>query len=89
MIVTHLRRLAVLLPLAAGLAVPLAGCATPEELAIQQQRRERALQTGSNIARSDGRGSTDAVTNRDAQDSTMNDLRNTSLQSLYPKGPSQ
>jgi hypothetical protein len=89
MFVTHLRRLAVLLPLAAGLAVPLAGCATPEELAIQQKRRERALQTGSNIARSDGRGSADAVTNRDAQDSTMNDLRNTSLQSRYPKGPSQ
>lgn len=89
MVLIHLRRAAVLLSLAAGLAFPLAGCATPEELAIQQQRRERALQTGSNIARSDGRGNADAVTQRDAQDAMMNDMRNNSLQTLNPKPPGQ
>jgi hypothetical protein len=70
---------------ATAVAVPLLGCATPEELAIQQQRRERTLQTGTNIARTDGRGRADAVTDKDSQDAMLNDMRNVSQQSLAPK----
>lgn len=84
-----LRSCVVLVPVIASLALPLSGCATPEELAVQQQRRERSLQTGSNIARTDGRGGAGAVTDRDAQDTMLNEMRNNSRQSLYPQPSTQ
>ena len=65
----------------------LLACATPEELAQRQQRATGSVQTGSNIVRNDGRGRADAVTDKDAQDSMLNDMRNTSYQSLSPKPP--
>jgi hypothetical protein len=70
---------------ATAAAVPLLGGATPEELAVQQQRRDRSVQTGSNIGRTDGRGRVDAATDKDSQDAVLNDLRNVSQQSLSPK----
>jgi hypothetical protein len=70
---------------ATAVAVPLIGCATSEELAVQQQRRDRTVQTGSNIARTDGRGRVDAVSDKDSQDAVLNDMRNMSQQSLSPK----
>ena len=70
---------------ATAVAVPLLGCATPEELAVQQQRRDRNVQTGTNIARTDGRGRVDSVSDKDAQDAVLNDMRNVSQQSLSPK----
>jgi len=74
----------ILLAAIAG-AAPLLGCATPEELAIQQQRRDRNVQTGTNIVRTDGRGRADVVSDKDSQDAMLNDMRNVSQQTLAPK----
>jgi hypothetical protein len=59
-------------------ALSLAACATPEELAAAQQKAERRAetQTGSNIGRRDPASRTTAVTDKDAQDAIVNDMRN-------------
>jgi len=58
-------------------AASLTACATPEELAAAQQKAERRseIQTGSNIGRRDPAARSTAVTDKDAQDAIVNDLR--------------
>jgi hypothetical protein len=86
-------RLLAFFAVAAGvLTVSLAGCATPEELAaVERKRQERQAQTGTNIIRPDSSGMrTATVTDKDAQDALLNDLRNAPVQpvqSLGQQGP--
>jgi len=63
------------LAVAAAFAVPLLGCATPEELAAAEARRSAYKQTGTNIARKDhGNTRVTGVTGKDATDDTMRDF---------------
>lgn len=65
-----------LLALAAAtvLTVPLLGCATPEELAAAEARRQQSKQTGSNIAkREHGNTRVTGVSGKDNIDDTMKD----------------
>lgn len=70
------------------LTATLAGCATPEELAaVEKKRQERQTQTGTNIVRPDSSGiRTTAVTNKDAQDALLNDMRNAPAQPVQSLG---
>jgi hypothetical protein len=82
-----MRCMSLMLLVAIAAAVPLLGCATPEELAVLEQRRERQVQTGSNIVRRDTSGArTDVVSNKDSMDAVINDMRNVGTQSQVPQG---
>jgi hypothetical protein len=65
---------------AAAVAVSLPGCATPEDLAAIEKRQERQTQTGSNIVRRDNGARTSAVTDKDAQDALLKEMRNVPVQ---------
>lgn len=61
---------------AAVLAAPLLGCATPEELAAAEARRQqnKQTQTGTNIAKRDhGNTRVTGVSGKDNVDDTMKD----------------
>jgi len=64
------------LVMAAVLATPLLGCATPEELAAAEPRRQqqKQTQTGTNIAKKDhGNTRVTGVSGKDNVDDTMKD----------------
>jgi hypothetical protein len=75
-----MRSLALTALITSGAAL-LASCATPEELAAAQQKAGRQTQTGSNIARSDPAARTVSVTDKDAQDAMLNEIRRVPTQS--------
>jgi hypothetical protein len=82
-------RLPALLTLAAtALSAFLAGCATPEELAaVERKRQEHQTQTGTNIVRRDTGARTDAVTDKDAQDALLREMRNVPVQPVNGQAP--
>lgn len=65
---------------AAVVTVSLPGCATPEDLAAIEKRQEGQTQTGSNIIRRDNGARTSAVTDKDAQDALLKEMRNVPIQ---------
>ena len=65
---------------------PLLGCATPDELAVAQKRREREVQTGTNIVRPDGASRTSVATDQKSKDDLLNDLRSVPAQTQVPQG---
>jgi hypothetical protein len=65
---------------AAAVLLSLPGCATPEDLAAIEKRQERQTQTGSNIIRRDNGARTSAVTDKDAQDAMLKEMRNVPVQ---------
>jgi hypothetical protein len=69
-----------LVTFAALITVSLPGCATPEDLAAIEKRQERQTQTGSNIIRRDNGARTSTVTDKDAQDALLKDMRNVPVQ---------
>jgi hypothetical protein len=70
----------VLVLFAAAAVLSLPGCATPEDLAAIEKRQERQTQTGSNIIRRDNGARTSAVTDKDAQDAMLKEIRNVPAQ---------
>ena len=79
----------VALAIAALLAAPLLGCATPEELAAAEARRQqnRQVQTGTNIAKRDhGNTRVTGVTGKDNIDDTMKDAIRLPDRSVMPSG---
>ena len=64
--------------------VSLPGCATPEDLAAIEKREERQTQTGSNIVRRDNVARAATVTDKDAQDALLKEMRNAPV---LPVGP--
>jgi hypothetical protein len=58
----------------------LPGCATPEDLAAIEKRQERQTQTGTNIIRRDNGSRTSAVTDKDAQDALLKEMRTVPVQ---------
>jgi hypothetical protein len=69
-------------------AASLAACATPEELAAAQEKAERRseTQTGTNIARRDPTSRTSTVTDKDAQDAMLNEVRNVPVKPVIGTG---
>lgn len=65
---------------AAAAFVSLPGCATPEDLAAIEKRQERQTQTGSNIIRRDNGSRAATVTDKDAQDALLKEMRNVPVQ---------
>jgi hypothetical protein len=65
---------------AAVSVLSLPGCATPEDLAAIERRQERQTQTGSNIIRRDNSTRTSTVTDKDAQDALLKEMRNVPVQ---------
>jgi len=65
---------------AAFITVSLPGCATPEDLAVIEKRQERQTQTGSNINRRDNGARASTVTDKDAQDALLKEMRNAPVQ---------
>ena len=65
---------------AAVVTVSLSGCATPEDLAAVEKRQERQTQTGSNIIRRDSGARAYTVTDKDAQDALLKEMRNVPVQ---------
>jgi hypothetical protein len=65
---------------AAAVVLSLPGCATPEDLAVIEKRQERQTQTGSNIIRRDNSTRTSSVTDKDAQDALLKEMRNVPVQ---------
>jgi hypothetical protein len=80
-----MRPIALTLLIASGAAL-LAACATPEELAAAQKKSGRQTQTGSNIARSDSNARVSSVTDKDAQDAMLNEVRRVPTQSWQGGG---
>jgi hypothetical protein len=73
-------RFLALVTFAASITVSLPGCASPEDLAAIEKRQERQTQTGSNIVRRDNGTRTSAVTDKDAQDALLKEIRNVPVQ---------
>jgi hypothetical protein len=73
-------RFLALVTFAAFITGSLPGCATPEDLAAIEKRQERQTQTGSNIVRRDSGTRTSAVTDKDAQDALLKEIRNVPVQ---------
>jgi len=71
-----------LVSFAACITVSLPGCATPEDLAVIEKRQERQTQTGSNIIRRDNGTRASTVTDKDAQDALLKEMRNVPVQSV-------
>jgi hypothetical protein len=71
-----------LVSFAACITVSLPGCATPEDLAVIEKRQERQTQTGSNIIRRDNGARASTVTDKDAQDALLKEMRNVPVQSV-------
>ena len=71
-----------LVSFAACITVSLPGCATPEDLAVIEKRQERQTQTGSNINRRDNGARASTVTDKDAQDALLKEMRNVPVQSV-------
>jgi outer membrane protein assembly factor BamE (lipoprotein component of BamABCDE complex) len=69
-----------LVAFAAVVTAPLSGCATPEDLAVIEKRQERQTQTGSNIVRRDNGARTSTVTDKDAQDALLKEMRTVPVQ---------
>lgn len=81
-------RQAILPLLIVSAAACLLGCATPEELAVARQKAERQSQTGSNIARGESGARVSSVTDKDAQDAMLNEMRRVPVQPAFGAGPS-
>jgi hypothetical protein len=73
-------RFLTLVAFAAFITASLPGCATPEDLAAIEKRQERQTQTGSNIIRRDNGTRISAVTDKDAQDALLKEMRNVPVQ---------
>jgi hypothetical protein len=71
-----------LVSFAACITVSLPGCAAPEDLAVIEKRQERQTQTGSNIIRRDNGARASTVTDKDAQDALLKEMRNVPVQSV-------
>ncbi len=68
-------------------AACLAGCATSEELAAAAEKKAgRESQTGTNIARRDSAGRASSVTDKDAQDAMINEMRNVPVKPVIGTG---
>jgi len=68
-------------------AACLVGCATPEELAAATEKKAgRESQTGTNIARRDPAGRTSSVSDKDAQDAMINEMRNVPVKPVIGTG---
>lgn len=65
---------------AAAVVLSLPGCATPEDLAVIEKRQARQTQTGTNIIRRDDSTRTSSVTDKDAQDALLKEIRNVPVQ---------
>lgn len=65
---------------AAAAVLSLPGCATLEDLAAIEKRQERQTQTGSNIVRRDSGARSYTVTDKDAQDALLKEMRNVPVQ---------
>lgn len=70
----------VLVMSAAAAVLLLPGCATPEDLAVIEKRQERRTQIGSNIVRRDDDTRASSVTDKDAQDALLREIRNAPVQ---------
>jgi hypothetical protein len=69
-----------------ALVAPLAGCATPDEIAANAERRLGTPQTGTSIAKRDHAGRVSGTSDADNNQRTLDDLRNTPSQSAVPRG---
>lgn len=70
----------VLVMSAAAAVLLLPGCATPEDLAVIEKRQERRTQIGSNIVRRDDDTRASSVTDKDAQDALLREIRTAPVQ---------
>jgi hypothetical protein len=79
-------RLTPLLCLAVAAMLPLAGCATPEQLAANEARRTGSKQTGTNITKADPSGRVSSTADSDSNQRVIDDMRNIPNQTAVPRG---
>lgn len=72
--------------LALATAAPLAGCATPEQIAANADRRAGDRQTGTNINRRDPATRTTGTGDTENNQRVLDDLRNVPNQTAIPRG---